>query len=576
MIGEISINLSKFKLAERLTAIKGIRRDVVYLSNSDDIEGSSKLKMKALREEDNLLSYQLNNSKFQFMIKKSINYQTDVYYRLYIKHPDLPGEKDLWYWVKNWETFNMIMLLGDKFDKKEGTIIEPDNYEFVFDEYNNCMILNKEEDEYKSIVMNNTINSGMFDTMSKTAKRISGNLYLSKGGEKNYYLGDLWRIENETGKKKNYQIYTDIIEDSDESVDNVLKRKLLEGNLSVKEGKYKGKTYEYNVRKNWVNLGSKLKPITDNFDVRDYWEEAAEEYVKKNKRPFSKYSEFYSFDYFSSFIKIFTITKENTSIKEDSLKITPRIREIGKEIIESYYIETLIENFWAEGDTLPDDTRMKYTIQQYKDLGKEDIKEKLIGNLSSRSHFFSYDLGVDGNEYLIMIFEKLIGLNLKEIFEETWEKFIEMMPFMNSSLQSLINWKRRILVWYSPKSNYTLNQIAEFNYSKWKKYEEQFDSFSNWPSPDTPNLRNLLLEMYNKSVENSGLGVKKLEIKSFNIGKKDQTHLLTCTISIEDIIDYFGGDIESVPKNIVKELLDNKIVEVEITTNNNNFKIDVK
>ena len=81
--------------------------------------------------------------------------------------------------------------------------------------------------------------------------------------------------------------------------------------------------------------------------------------------------------------------------------------------------------------------------------------------------------------------------------------------------------------------------------------------------------------MYNKSIENSGLGVESLEIKSYNIGKKDQTHLLTCTITLDDIVDYFGG-MEKVPEKITKELINNRLVEFGIETNNNNLKINTK
>lgn len=576
MTGEISINLSNFKLAERLTALKGITKGIIYLSDADNLERVAKLKKKALNEDDDLLSYQLSNNKFQFKVKKFINYQAEVSYKLYTKHPDLPGDKEMWYWVKNWEAFNMVILLGENFDKNEGTFADQENFELVFDNHNNCMILNKDSEEYKKIVLNNTVDSGMFDTMSKTGKRISGNLYLAKGGEKNHYLGDLWRIKNETGEKEKYQVYLENIEETDESVNEVLKKKLIEGNLSVNEGNYNGRTYGYNVKKNWVNLGPKLKPMTDNFDIRDYWEEAVEEYVKQNQKPISKYSEFHSYEYFSCFIKIFTVTCGETTIEEDATKITPRIREVGKDIIKSYYLETLIDNYWAKGDTLPDETRMKYTINQYKDLSKEEIKEKLINELPRIYYFYSYDSSVDRDEFIKMIFEKLFGLNIADIFEETWEKFINMIPFINSNLQNLINWKRRILIWYSPRSRYTLHQLSEYSQNKWSHQEAQHDSFENWPTPDTPKLRNLLLEMYNKAIENSGLGVKQLEINSYNVGKKDQTHVMTCVIAIEDIVDYFGGDIKSVPEEIVKELLEYRLVEFEIKTNNNNFKLDVK
>ena len=143
MIGEISINLNKFKVSERLVAFKGISKGIVYLYDASNLNGLDKLKKRALSEENSLLTYQINNEKFQIKLKKSTFWESEITYSLYIKHPDLPGPDDLWYRVKNWEAANMILLVGEKFDENNELLLEPDKFEFIFnDTTNNCIIFN--------------------------------------------------------------------------------------------------------------------------------------------------------------------------------------------------------------------------------------------------------------------------------------------------------------------------------------------------------------------------------------------------------------------------------------------------
>ena len=410
MIGEVTIDLSKFKLAERLTAFKEISEGIVYLCDADNLDGAAKLKKRALSDYNRgILSYQIKNEKFQFKLKKNIS-RTTVEYKFFIKHPDLPGPEDCWYWVKNWEAFNMMLLIEENISKENEFLIEnPERFEFIFDEYNNCIILNKESIEYKDIILKNTLDVGIFDAMSKTGKRIPGNLYISKGGDRNYYLGEVWKVKDETGVKEKYQLYTSKIKDDDKSIEQVLNNKLLSGNLSISEGCYGGKTYGYNVKKNWVNLGPKLDPTSDTFDIRDFWEEAVEEYIKRNKKTYSKYSEFYTYESLTQFIKIFTVTSGDTSIDEDSLKITPRIKEVGREIIESQIFGSLYRNYWITGEELPKETKGKYTILKYKDQEKSQIKEIIFDELMSRFYHYSYSNGeYDRTEFTKLILERLI------------------------------------------------------------------------------------------------------------------------------------------------------------------------
>lgn len=578
MIGEISINLSKFKVAERLAAFKGISKGIIYLCDASNLNGLDKLKKRALFEEESLLTYQINNEKFQIKLKKSTLWSSEVTYSLYIKHPDLPGPDDLWYKVKNWEAINIILLVGEKFDENNELLLEPDKFEFIFnDTTNNCIIFNKEKPEFKSILLKNTFDSGVYETSTKTSKRVPGNLYISKRGNRNYYLSDLWKIIDESGEKIKYQVYVSEITEKDEDVGQILIQKLLSEKLSINEGPLGEKTYGINSKKNWVNVGSKLKPMSDDFDIRDFWEEAVEEYVKRNKKPYSKYSNFYKYEYVSSFIKIFSLTNNDTSIEEDSLKITPRIREIGREIVECIIFENLYNNYWIENDELPESCRRRYTIKQYKDLDKIKIKEFSFNEMYSRCYSFSFNGVSKRDDFIRLFLEKLLGLNLDAIFEYTWIKFMNLIPDMTTSLQNLINWKDRIETWYSPRINNTLRQTKEFTINKWQgPQKEQQDPIENWPKPDTPNLRSLLIDMYSKSLENSGVGVTSLEISSYNLGKKDQTHLLTCTITIEDIVNYYGGDIKSIPDDITNELIKNRLVVFGIETTNNDFKINTK
>lgn len=568
-----SLSILNYRITEKVTALTGIKtKNFIYLgAGLEDSSDILKLK-KTVRSEmcEGTFSTVLDNSGFQVKFEKSETWDGNHRLFIYIKHDELP-DKDTWYNLRNWNPDNLVLLYNNLDLNEEGILSNSENYEIVFNGFD-CIFLKKESDEYETISFQ-SMDNDIFDTMTKTSKRISGNCYLGKGGERHLFLGEFWRLSKESGEKTSYNLYAPARISKDiKTVEELIKDKIKTSDFSINEGTHGGRTYGIQTNKRWVNIGTKLSPLEKSFDIRDYWEYSAEKYVENNKKPYSKYSQFYYYSFIGHFFKIFTVTSSNSIIELDAEKVTPRVKEIAEDVIKSSIFGKLYRYYWLPGADLPEKAPYSYSIRRYKDSTDEkSLFELIYSDVVSDCYLYTYP-ALSNQEFFKVILEKILGLNFENLFKETFKDFKTKVLCLNQDLQSLINWKERASTWFAPISDNTLGQVEEFDISRYSKLSAENDLFENWPRPNTPNLREVLLNIYEEAIAKSGNGVYNLEISQYG-NTKTGTQLLRCTIDIEDIVDYFGGDINKVPENVVKELLSEKLTIFMIRTNNKNFKI---
>ena len=568
-----SLSILNYRVTEKVTALTGIKtKNFIYLGPGlEDSSDILKLK-KTVRSEicEGTFSTILDNSGFQVKFEKSETWDGNHQLFVYIKHDELP-DKDTWYNLRNWNPDNLVLLYNNLDLDENGVLFNSENYELVFNGFD-CILLKKESEEYETISYR-SIDNDIFDTMTKTSKRISGNCYLGKNGERHLFLGEFWRLSDEKGTKITYNLYSPSrFNKSITTVEELIKDKIKTSDFSINEGSFRGRTYGILTNKRWVNIGSKLKPLDKSFDIRDFWEYSAEKYVEENKKPYSKYSQFYYYSCIGYFFKIFTISSSDSVLELDAEKVTPRTKEIAKDILKSSIFGKLYRYYWLPGAELPEKAPYSYSIKRYKKVENNGNLMKLIySDVVTDCYLHTYP-SLSNGEFFKVILEKILGIDFKEVFEETLEEFKEKVTYLDQDLQSLINWKERARTWSETMYDNTLGQVEEFDISRYSKLSAENDLYENWPKPDTPHLREILLEIYEKSLSKSGSGVTDLEISQYGT-QKNGTQLLRCTIDIEDIVDHFGGDVNKVPENIVKELLRNKLTIFMIRTNNKNFKI---
>ena len=280
-----SLNIVNFRVTENVTALTGIR-DKTFIYLGAGLEDSSEiLKLKkTVKSETGMgcFSTSFQNTGFQIKLEKKElwdgNHQLDIY----LKHENLP-DKDCWYNLRNWDPDNLVLLYNELNLDENGQQINSEDYEFVFNGAD-CVFLKKDSDEYETISFL-SLDNDIYDTMPKTSKRISGNCYLGKGGERHLFLGEFWRLSKESGEKTSYNLYAPARISKDiKTVEELIKDKIKTSDFSINEGTHGGRTYGIQANKRWVNIGSKLSPLENSFDIRDYWEYSAEKYVEENKK----------------------------------------------------------------------------------------------------------------------------------------------------------------------------------------------------------------------------------------------------------------------------------------------------
>ena len=94
-----------------------------------------------------------------------------------------------------------------------------------------------------------------------------------------------------------------------------------------------------------------------------------------------------------------------------------------------------------------------------------------------------------------------------------------------------------------PSNNLALNQISEVKnrlgsilVSRQYKKIEELEFFNNYP-----NLKNIILKIYFEAIKNKGVGnISEVSVRLAG-GKLNSTRIFTCSITLENIVDFCGG-----------------------------------
>ena len=574
------MDLKNYRISDVLCILKGLSGSdsSVYIGNGDSEKNFLKSKgvEQFKRRNAGVLQFFVKNEEVLFKIKPEIDRARGIFYlRYYIKHPEIPGDKDGWNSIENLaQGVTNELLLGNLEVSEEGELISLDGFRVCTmdqkQDYLDCLIINQNS-VAGEMIENDTLVQGIFDSSKKTRKRVIGNLYMTETTEKLYYLGDYYRRnidEIKTGKEELSEVFHVYLPETELCGETSVSEVLIKYTEMISPGNYGGKKLKiFSKNSSWVNLGPGLE-YDPGFDIRDHWEEIADRYITEHKGPRNEHSTLSTIKRGREFFNMFRIVPEasTSTLHHDSVRITPKCRELVKEVLSSHIHEYLTEFYWKPGDEWVDGT-CPYVYKDKKDLDEPTQKRKsfiqIYRDYFTDTYIYS-DKEVMSVEKFKTVVKEFFNLDIEDIYDSVFQEFRIQISDIPRNIQDLVNWKSRIQRFIQPCK--VITQTTEFQTSSWSRIEGRMDELDKWPAEDTPELRKLLLKMYQESFKSAGENVRSLSIQPYSY-KKKTTNVVMCLISIEDIINHYKG-IDKIPAAIQKELLRYNFTEFKIVTNN--------
>ena len=576
------LHINNYRDSENLCVLKGIKGGNDVIIGNEDLEKNF-LKSKKVKNFENhhygKLTFYVKNNECQIKIKKQYREALEAFdLKFYLKHPDIPGDEDGWNFIQNLNIDDTCTSLMGNIELLEtGEIKNPEDFRIctvsnVDEDIFSCMIVKNNSPEGDQ-VEDNTLVQGIFNSSRKTRKRVPGNLYMNQSTDRLCFLGDFYSrpLEINDGKSDPFPVNLVYINQKHLTDETKISDVILKCGESLHRN-YRDKNLEiFDKNSSWINLGEKLKYDPD-FDIRDHWEELVEKYIKKYKVPVREHATKYRLKHARKLFSIFQVVQSPTGdLKKDSSKITPRCRELIKESFSLLIEDILTEYYWKPGDVWVSEGGY-YSLKEFRDLSEEDRKTRILffiyRDYCQDNYLYLRD-ELDCCEKLDKLVKEFFGLDIKEIYDETLNKFKKEISDPIKEVQDLVNWKQRILRWKQPCS--TIIQTTKFRVSCYSRIEDHHDDLDKWPTEDSTELRKALLSIYSKCFKDSGNNVSRFEIVPQSYRNK-KTCLMTCIISIEDIISHFGG-IDKIPQKVQEDLVNHAFTEFKIQTNNDKLKL---
>lgn len=468
----------------------------------------------------------LTNKNFKAQIKKDV---------ILVKNESLP-DKDLYYKVGNIDPSNI-------FEIAEGsTILRGDiqeEFELVFhSEATAVRLITKSMSSYKETLeeMRRRLNCEIY---SRTKNWKVGYRYDSIDSSL-YYLGEVSSHKihptnssfYETPQRTVHLFVTEIDEDTEKSVSEVIKKRLY-----VKDEKDRSNRFRICMRDNVGTLVESGKYLEDDVtSIKSLWEDMVNTYLEKKKKQYSPNSSLYFHEDVSSLLRIF----DYTDLTDGEVKISDSIKSKVEEVISEHLYKYLVDY---------------YDLTHYHVEQSVNSKKGRDKNVDALISYFYYSLD-DSNTLKISYYSDLfkkIGIDLKQIADKTLTRFECNKDSFDNDIESLLDYE---------------NYYKRHDYNKYNKSIDQ-RSLKTSASYKTLNdaisgnhLRDAIMKLFKEARDSFGGYVEKYEIINCGTLRKP-TNITTCTISIMNIINYFGG-IDKMSEFLKKDIIGEKFFYITI------------
>lgn len=567
-----------YSVSDRTLFLINTQRDEVLLLNPEISLIPDKIKTMLEFDYSGYFQKESLNKPLELKINQTIQYETR-FLELFIKIPGLKDREDKWFKVNNWYySMNPEILMDSDFDGKSGIVKNYNEFDLVYTKGGDCLFLKKDSPQY-DLMVTRSIDELIFVTSTKTSKRKVGNLYLSATARQ-VYLGSY-----NFGKNPN-PIYMFSRPNEYNSVEEILLDKAKNLWISCNTDKSIGifsetGTIVQSKRSMMVDYGEYAKPLSDDFDFRSLWKISSEEYVKKNKVPKSKYSKLYEYLNPEKFFEIFLFSPLGSTLEDNRKWITPEIKSVAENIIKGLMRNIVMTNM------TPQPSEMKRKLRSIRTSGYFSDDEKLLKYLLEQHNYYSHILihshlldYFSRSEFFDYLIGDLFQLDLSSLAKRVISEVklaINEMEFDFLSYYSWIDRQRRLNVRDAAYNDIRLCQISELKNKVGtvlvtKNYInlEDFEFFN-----DYPHLKEVILKIYSKTLMNRGAGsLPDITIKLHG-SKTHTTRILSCSIRLEDIVDFCGGIDKIMEENpeLELEILNSEFTSIMISTNNAKFEL---
>lgn len=501
---------------------------------------------------------------------ENLNYIKE--FNVYIKSPDFV-DPECWYKLRNWERYNpeLFMYLN------KGVVENCNDLEMVHDSSSETVkFLDRNSEVYKEFLTFS--NEREIASLSrKTSKRVIGNCYFDVkeigNNRKAYYLGQTWKLiydkVSDEYKKVPQDIYVRNIKEGEKETGEIIKDRYINEEFlngcysSYGEFKYRMVAYPCSKkRKTWVDLGPRLKE-SEFLDIRDLWVPAIENYMKNNKTPLgeNKYSTKYYYEYFNRLLGLFTIYSLNTDISQDRSFATEEVKDLLEHILEKNYYSYLYDLY-----TSPDNktTKLSVGMDYFRRMfnGKSLTPETLVDQMVNHptGGYFS-QIGYSANieqfwvekvKHVKYIFGNILGVDLIEPAKKAVKQFlddIQPKPVL-TSLSDVCTWTNYIT---NRIPNHGIFSVSDLKSKHPDEIEKRLGDIEEFEL--CPTFIHTIQEIFTKACFDNGSQVYSFRTsRSYAKGKRLAISEIACQITLENIIDHFGG-LSNVPLALEKELL---------------------
>lgn len=468
----------------------------------------------------------LTNKNFKVKVKKDL---------VLVKNDNLP-DKDLYYIVENIDFSNIYEIIEASTITK-GEIQE--EFELAFHNSGSSVrLITKSMSSYKETLeeMRRRLNCEIY---SRTKNWKVGYRYDSIDSSL-YYLGEVSSHKSQPSNSSFYEtpqrtvhlFVTEIDEDTEKSVSEVLKKRLY-----VKDEKDNNNRLRICMRNSVGTLVESGKYLeSDVTSIKALWEDMVDTYLKKNKKPYSSNSSLYYYEDISSLLRIL----DYTDLTDGEIKISDSIKSTIEKVISDNLYKYLVDF---------------YDLTHYRVEQTVSSKKKRDENINALVSYFYYSLDDDNTlkiSYYADLFKK-IGINLEQVADNTFTRFECNKDSFSNDIESLLDYENYFKRHDYNRYNRALDQRPLKTSSSYKTLNDVIIG---------SHLKVAIMKCFKEARDTSGGYSENYEIINCGTLRKPE-YVTTCTIGVMNIIKYFGG-IDKMSEFLKKDIIDEKFFRITI------------